>query len=99
MGIKLNTVYLMELIRVESYIKYTINPIGKSYKNHSNKEGKNRYLIDKALEKFNGTLSRHIIRNNEHCVKSVQKWSFFWSVFSCIGTEYREILHISPYSV
>ena len=34
-----------------------------------------------------------------HCVKSVQLRSFFWSVFSCIRTEYGEILRISPYSV
>ena len=26
-------------------------------------------------------------------------WEFFWSVFSCIWTEYGEILSISPYSV
>ena len=26
-----------------------------------------------------------------HCVKSVQIWSFFWSIFSCIWTEYRKI--------
>ena len=29
-----------------------------------------------------------------HCVKSVQIRSFFWSVFSRIRTEYREILRI-----
>ena len=34
-----------------------------------------------------------------HCVKSVQIRSFFWSVFSRIRTEYREILSIYPYSV
>ena len=26
-----------------------------------------------------------------HCVKSVQTRSYFWSIFSCIGTEYRKI--------
>ena len=26
-----------------------------------------------------------------HCVKSVQIWIYFWSVFSCIWTEYGEI--------
>ena len=31
-----------------------------------------------------------------HCVKQIR--SFFWSVFSRIGTEYGEILRISPYS-
>ena len=28
-----------------------------------------------------------------HCVKSVQIWSYFWSVFSCIRTEYRVQYH------
>ena len=36
---------------------------------------------------------------HSHCVKSAQIRSFFWSVFSRIRTEYREILCISPYSV
>ena len=36
---------------------------------------------------------------NNHCVKSIQTQSFFWSVFSCIWTEYEKILRISPYSV
>ena len=26
-----------------------------------------------------------------HCVKSVQIWIYFWSIFSCICTEYRKI--------
>ena len=26
-----------------------------------------------------------------HCVKSVQIWSFFWAIFSCMRTEYRKI--------
>ena len=34
-----------------------------------------------------------------HCVKSGQIQSFFWSVFSRIRTEYGEILSISLYSV
>ena len=34
-----------------------------------------------------------------HCVKSVQIQSFFWSVCSCIQTEYGETGSISPYSV
>ena len=31
---------------------------------------------------------------NYQCVKSVQIRSFFWSVFSCIRTEYRDLLRI-----
>ena len=34
-----------------------------------------------------------------HCVKSVQIQRFFWSLFSCIWTEYRDLLRKSPYSV
>ena len=37
--------------------------------------------------------------DRNHCVKSVQIRSFFWSVFSRIRTEYGEIRSISPYSV
>ena len=29
---------------------------------------------------------------SKHCVKSVQIRNYFWSVFSCIRTEYRKIL-------
>ena len=36
---------------------------------------------------------------NLHLVKSVQIRSFFWSVFSRIRTEYRDLLHKSRYSV
>ena len=28
---------------------------------------------------------------NQHCVKSVQIRSFFWSAFSCIRTEYGDL--------
>ena len=34
-----------------------------------------------------------------HCVKSVQIGRFFWSVFSCIRTEYGDLLRKSLYSV
>ena len=36
---------------------------------------------------------------NYHCVKSVQLQSFFWSVFSGIRTEYRDLLRKSSSSV
>ena len=39
------------------------------------------------------------IQLDQHCVKSVQIQSYFWSVFSCIRTEYGAMLRISPYSV
>ena len=37
--------------------------------------------------------------NALHCVKSVFIQSFFWSVFSCIRTEYQHLPSGSPYSV
>ena len=33
---------------------------------------------------------------DKHCVKNVQIRSFFWSIFSCIRTEYGELLCKSP---
>ena len=35
---------------------------------------------------------QHHTDNYHHCVKSVQIWSYFWSVFSCIRTEYGDLL-------
>ena len=35
----------------------------------------------------------------KHCVKNVQIRSYFWSVFSCIRTEYGDLRSKSPYSV
>ena len=29
------------------------------------------------------------------CMKILQMWSFFWSIFSCIRTEYGDILRKS----
>ena len=40
-----------------------------------------------------------MINVSRHCVKSVQIRSFFWSVFSCIRTEYGDLRSGSPYSV
>ena len=45
------------------------------------------------------TLKSFTLLDRNHCVKSVQIRITFWSVFSLIRTEYREILRISPYSV
>ena len=46
----------------------------------------NRYLVLYSPEKY-------------HCVKSVQILSFFWFVFSCIRTEYGDLLGNFLYSV
>ena len=47
--------------------------------------------------KFSGQLSN--ISYVTNCAKSVQIRSYFWSVFSCIRTEYGNLLRKSPYSV
>ena len=41
--------------------------------------------------------SRHV--HYLHCVKNVQILIYFWSVFSCIRTEYGDLRSKSPYSV
>ena len=40
----------------------------------------------------------NVIATNQncHCVKSVQLRSYFWSIFPCIRTEYRDLLRKSP---
>ena len=52
------------------------------------------HLIENVMGHFTGNSCRRI-----HCVKSVQKRSFFWSVFSCIRTENGDLLRKFPYSV
>ena len=45
-----------------------------------------------TLDRF-APSKQNIVRNN-HCVKSVQVQSYFWSVFSCIQTEYVDSLRL-----
>ena len=47
--------------------------------------------------KASGLLAAHIL-SGYHCVKSIQTWSFFWSVFSSIRTEYGCLRSKSLYS-
>ena len=44
-------------------------------------------------------LEKLFLMNSNHCVNSVQIRSFVWSVFSCILTEYGDLLCKSSYSV
>ena len=49
-------------------------------------------IMDKHEPDNNWTyINAFVTSRTPHCVKSVQTWSFFWSVFSCIWTEYRKI--------
>ena len=56
-------------------------------------------LKKKCSENIQQIYGRTPMPKCEHCVKSVQIQSFFWSVFSCILSEYGEILRITSYSV
>lgn len=47
------------------YIKYYINLVGKSDKNHLNIKDKSKYLISEGLQKLKLTLIICIIRNKE----------------------------------
>ena len=33
-----------------------------------------------------------LISDSNKCVKSVQIWNYFWSAFSCVWTEYGDLL-------
>ena len=57
------------------------------------------FVLQGVLKKVipTGSSLMILIKSREnHCVKSVQIRSYFWSVFSCIRTEYKGK---SPYSV
>ena len=50
------------------------------------------------LDQFMGATKR-VKSKNDNCVKIVQIRDYFWSVFSCIQTEYEVLLRKSSYSV
>ena len=67
-------------------------------------------LIMQKLKKQYCLVKNHMVRKVSlnvlldikvifHCVKSIQIRSYFWSVFSCTGTEYGDLLRKSPNSV
>ena len=58
-------------------------------------------FVQRRLEYIliSNTLPEFVTMTVTQCLKSVQIRSFFWSVFSRIRTEYKEILRISSYSV
>ena len=54
------------------------------------------FLYDSYLRHEPETYQRYTLKSSqssemEHCVKSVQIGSIFWSVFSCTWTEYRDL--------
>ena len=58
-------IFLLSIYIIISLLHEIHYPIGKSDKNHNNKEEKSKYLIDEARENFNQTLSVGIISNNK----------------------------------
>ena len=51
-------------------------------------------LFEKFCKGTKWMISFVLSHVTSHCVKSVQIWSYFWSIFSCIQTEYGEIRSI-----
>ena len=82
--IRLNSKYLFELATLE--INATWRIMKKSFM-------ENFILCAVCL------LPTALMTDSQHCVKSVQIRSFFWSLFSRIRTEYGKTRSISPYSV
>ena len=56
------------------------------------------FFQEKMEKKANNSKELWKTLRSLHCVKSVQMPRYFWSVFSCIRTEYGD-LRKSPYSV
>ena len=54
---------------------------------------RNVYRHDKtaSINDVTETVKKDVKYLNSYCVKLVQIWSYFWSVFSCIQPEYRNI--------
>ena len=67
--------------------------ISKCFYQHHNNSEHGHFSRSETESNF------HVTFQKPHCVKSVQIWSFFQSIFSCIRTEYEDLLHKSQYSV
>ena len=64
--------------------------------------GRSRESIEKKRVNFTDWLLCWLLvshNSNSDCVRSFQIRSFFWSIFSCIRTEYWDLRSKSPYSV
>ena len=61
------------------------------------KTGELNVNLQRIIKSFR--IGRGLVMDLKHCVKSVQIRSYFWSVFSCIRTEYGDLLHKFPNSV
>ena len=84
-------------------LKYSIYIWSLRLKNHTISSAKKCFVSkNKTLIKYSSLNENFITFFNEVLTLRVYKdfpnTEFFWSVLSHIQTEYREILHISPYS-
>ena len=57
------------------------------------------HVSSRTLHETRPNTEFFLVRIFLYCMKSVQIPRFFWSVFSCPRTEYRDLRSKSPYSV
>ena len=58
-----------------------------------------KLIIDHSICEIEETTLEDLLKRDKSSMRSVQIWSFHWSVFSCVWTEYRDLLRKSPHSV
>ena len=66
---------------------------------HDHQKNQCKCIINMLFLERGFEIMRTPIFKTSHCVKSVQMRSFFWSVISCIRSEYGDLLRKCPYSV
>ena len=76
------------------YVIYSPQNVSK---NKSSAPGVNKSIKNLEIEWIGST--ECLFLGQSQCVKSVQIRNFFWSVFSCIWTEYDDLLRKFLYSV
>ena len=93
------------ILLLMNFVCYTINLERIVYKSNYCKNCSNFSCINLILSNKQSFLKAKTFEtglsdlHKMHWVKSDQMRIYFWSVFSCIRTEYRDLLRKSPYSV
>ena len=93
------------ILLLMNFVCYTINLERIVYKSNYCKNRTNFSCINLILSNEQSFLKAKTFEtglsdlHKMHWVKSVQIWIYFWSVFSCIRSEYGDLLRKSPYSV
>ena len=88
----------------EGQYEFSTDPLIKNILLSNNEDAKKAYFWckdPKRTSKISNSNFHNAFnfteRDNFYCVKIVQIRSFFWSVFSCIQSEYGDLLRKSPY--